>query len=253
MTVPWWQGRMCAVDVETTGTDPREARIVQAAVALVGGGLETESFSVLVDPGVPIPEEASAVHGITTEQAQAEGEPAELAVPAIVSAVSASRAAEHPIIVFNAPFDLTVLHHEALRYGMNPLSVGAIGFGPGLRVVDPLVIDRWLDRYRRGSRRLNAVCSHYGARLDGAHDAMHDALAATRLAWVMATRGRVIRSRDVSEDARKTAEWVRVRNDLDALHAAQVRWAAEQAAGLEQYFARQGKPERVERAWPVLA
>jgi hypothetical protein len=49
------------------------------------------------------------------------------------------------------------------------------------------------------------------------------------------------------------AEWEEVRHDLDQLHKAQEAWAAQQAAGLEEHFARQGKPERVERAWPVLA
>jgi DNA polymerase-3 subunit epsilon len=44
-----------------------------------------------------------------------------------------------------------------------------------LLVVDPLVIDKWLDRYRKGSRKLEAICAHYGAVLDEAHDADFDA------------------------------------------------------------------------------
>jgi DNA polymerase-3 subunit epsilon len=43
-----------------------------------------------------------------------------------------------------------------------------------------------------------------------------------------------------------------VRHDIDLLHAAQIRWAAEQAESLEAYFRSQGKDEHVERAWPVV-
>jgi DNA polymerase III subunit epsilon len=248
MSVPWWQGRMCAIDLETTGTDPRTCRIVTAAVVLVGGSYEMDSRTWMIDPGIEIPDEAAAVHGITTERAQTEGRPASIAIPEISEQLIGVCVSGYPMIAFNSKFDLTVLHHEQIRLGLSPIGNEPVG----LRVVDPLVVDRWLDRYRKGSRKLEAVCAHYGARLDGAHDAAHDALAAARLAWVMATRGQVIRSREASADARKRAEWERVRGDLDLLHAAQVRWAAEQAQGLEEHFARQGKPERVERAWPVL-
>ena len=44
-------------------------------------------------------------------------------------------------------------------------------------IVDPLVIDRAVDRYRRGSRRLDAVAAHYGHDPAQAHDARTDAIA----------------------------------------------------------------------------
>jgi DNA polymerase-3 subunit epsilon len=40
--------------------------------------------------------------------------------------------------------------------------------------------------------------------------------------------------------------------ELAELHGQQVAWAAEQAASLEEYFAAQGRPERVEPAWPCV-
>jgi DNA polymerase III epsilon subunit-like protein len=72
--VTWWNGRMAAFDLETTAANPEEARIVAAAVVLVGAGAETDSTTWLADPGIEIPEEAAEVHGITTERAQAEGD-----------------------------------------------------------------------------------------------------------------------------------------------------------------------------------
>ena len=45
-----------------------------------GAGREPETLTWLVNPGIDIPAEASAIHGITTERAQAEGmDPAEAA------------------------------------------------------------------------------------------------------------------------------------------------------------------------------
>ena len=56
-----------AVDVETTGTLAYVDHIVElAAVRFVGGKVQN-NFSVLVNPGIAMPEEASRVNGITDE------------------------------------------------------------------------------------------------------------------------------------------------------------------------------------------
>lgn len=39
---------------------------------------------------------------------------------------------------------------------------------------------------------------------------------------------------------------------LEDLHAAQVTWRAEQCASLQEYFARQGKPQEVRPEWPLI-
>lgn len=54
--------RIVWIDCETTGTDPYRDRVVE--VALIDTG---RSITHLIDPGIPIPEEATAVHGITDE------------------------------------------------------------------------------------------------------------------------------------------------------------------------------------------
>lgn len=244
----WTDGRLLGFDVETTGTDLEEARIVTAAIAICGAGLQTETLDLLADPGVEIPEEAAAVHGVTTERAQAEGAPAREVIAAILSTL---RAYTHdaPIVAFNARFDLTILDREARRHGLEPLS--------GFYVVDPLVIDKHLHRFRKGSRKLDAQAEHYGVTLDNAHEAAADALAAAKIAWCIGKRGQVIRrirnSREEAEFRALRGAWERVRFDLALLHEAQVRWAADQAASLEDYFRRQGTLESpVERAWPVV-
>lgn len=249
---------MVAFDLETTGVEPEEARIVTATVALVGGGLETEGFSVVVDPGIPIPDEAAAVHGYTTERVQAEGRPLDVALPAIIESLRAGINAGYALVDFNARFDLTIADRECRRLGIEPLVIPEC-------VVDPLVIDKQLDRYRSGKRQLEVMCQHYQARLDGAHDALFDAVAAARLAWVFGERGRIVRRspRSHAEGVETRAlheEWLRVRHDLPALHQAQRMWAFDEAVRLEAYF-HEGNPAKdvppqpdrfVPRDWPLI-
>lgn len=226
--------RLAAFDIETTGVDPQSDRIVTAAVSLVGDGRPTESHSWIVDPGVEIPAGATAVHGITTERARAEGVASAEAVHEITALLADQLLHGTPVIAFNARFDLTTLDREARRYGIVPLieRVGA----DRMLVVDPFVLDKQFDRFRRGKRTLGAVCEHYRVRLDAAHDANADAVAAARVAWRLA---------QAIEELRET--------ELALLHTQQIAWAAEQAASLELYFQEQGRQELVEREWPVVS
>lgn len=230
----WHARRLAAFDIETTGVNPESDRIVTAAISLVGDGRPTESFAWLVDPGVEIPAGATAVHGISTEQARAAGEDPAAAVEAITGLLAAQLQNGVPVIAFNARFDLTTLDREARRHGVRPL-IDRVGGAAGMLVVDPFVLDKQYDRFRRGKRTLGAVCEHYAVPLVDAHAADADALAAARVAYRLATRVPELRE-----------------TELRQLHEQQVQWAAEQAASLELYFAEQGRTERIERAWPVV-
>lgn len=229
----WHMGRLAAFDLETTGPDPTEARIVTAAVNVTGGDQLDEPHSWLVDPGVEIPQGAIDVHGITNEKARAEGMPAAVAIAEILDLLAAQVEARIPIVAFNARFDMTVLDREARRHGLVGLDER---FGAGVVcVIDPYVLDKQIDRYRRGKRTLSDVCAHYGIGLLSAHTAGADALAA-------------------AEIARRLGEIAGDLQGLDTLdlHQNQVTWAAEQANSLQEYFQRQGRSERVESAWPVI-
>lgn len=56
--------RYAVVDVETTGLNPRLDRVVEMACVQIAGGRIVRTWSTLVDPGCPIPERATRVHGI---------------------------------------------------------------------------------------------------------------------------------------------------------------------------------------------
>lgn len=102
-------------------------------------------------------------------------------------------------------------------------------------VIDPYVIDKQVDKYRKGSRKLTALCEHYKVRLDGAHDAAADAIAAARVAWRLGSVFPKLAAMDV-----------------EALHHAQIEWAAAQAASLQEYFRKKDPAAVVEGAWPLV-
>ena len=228
----WHHGRLAAFDIESTGVDPQSDRIVTATVSVVGGGKPVDSVSWLADPGIPIPEGAARVHGISTEHAQANGRPSAEVVREIVEKLAAEVAAGVPVVAFNARYDLTMLDREARRHGIPTLSER----GGDLLAIDPLIIDKQLDKYRKGKRTLTAVCEVYNVKLseDDAHAADADAIAAARVAWRMGEK------------------YSELHIGLKELHGSQILWAAEQAESLEQYFRSQGKNETIEREWPIV-
>lgn len=254
----WTDDVIVGLDVETTAVDPQQARLVTACVAACGAtGVATAQW--VIDAGVEIPEEATAVHGVSTEQARRDGQPIAVALPELLGVLESCLADGAPLAVFNARYDLTVLAREAERLGVVPL-----GDRVALRVIDPLVLDKWLDRYRSGPRTLAAMCAHFGARLDrleGVHGASSDAIAAARLAWVLGRRARVVRRvRDAQEEREfvaLVARWEEARQDLDALHALQVEEALAERVRFADYKHSIGQVEeaariRSEVGWPVL-
>ncbi|GAA1123251.1 hypothetical protein GCM10009577_53100 [Streptomyces javensis] len=100
----WHRGLLIGFDLETTGTDPRTARIVTAAVVEVRGGEPVGRREWLADPQVPIPEDAVAVHGITGERAAAEGRPAREVVEEVAEVLVAHWRAGAPVVAYNAAF-----------------------------------------------------------------------------------------------------------------------------------------------------
>ncbi|MER6533877.1 exonuclease domain-containing protein [Streptomyces sp. 900105755] len=230
----WHQELLIGFDLETTGTDPREARIVTGAVIEVRAGQELGRREWLADPGVEIPAEAVAVHGISNERAAAEGRPADQVADALADVLTGYWKTGVPVVAYNATFDLTLLSAELRRHGLPSLSDRLGGLDPA-PVVDPYTIDRWVDRYRRGKRNLEAVCAEYGITLAAAHNASADALAAARLAGAIAERHPKIAALGPAE-----------------LHRRQVEWYAQWAADFQQFLRRKGEADAVvDGAWPL--
>jgi DNA polymerase-3 subunit epsilon len=222
-------GPLAAYDLESTGVDPDTARIVTAFVGVVTPDAASWSLDLLVNPGVPIPKEASDIHGITDEEAQRNGMPPTDATAKITDGLCRAWQEGAPVIGHNVAYDMTVLDRELGRHWNRNLEIR----GP---VIDTMVLDKHVDPYRKGKRTLTAVTEHYGVKLGGAHDAAEDAVAAARVAWVIAHRFPEIAGMSLPE-----------------LHEAQVGWAGEQAASLQAYFRRTKPDAVVDGSWPVRA
>jgi DNA polymerase III subunit epsilon len=227
--LPTWASALGVFDLETTGIDTSTARIVTAHVGVIDEtGAVVERKDWIVNPGVPIPEGAAAVHGITDERAQRFGRPPGEVVAEILAAIRSVLGRGFPLVVYNASYDLTLLAAEAERHRLWPLEVTA-------PIVDPFVIDKQVDRYRKGKRTLTAAAEVYGVRLTDAHDAGADAIAAGRVAQAMART----HPQELAVEAQE-------------LHEAQVEWSAAQAASFQAYMREKRDPTfTTSGAWPL--
>ncbi|WP_430295661.1 3'-5' exonuclease [Sinomonas sp. B1-1] len=224
----WNTNARAAFDLETTGRNSRAARIVTASIVVLGpdGAIQAE-HEWLADPGVDIPAEAAQVHGITTEKARAEGRPAAAVVAEVAQTLQALFDAGTPVVAFNAAYDFTVMAAECARHGLPQLT--------RFPVLDPYVINKQVERFRRGKRTLGALCEQYGVILDDAHTSAADALAAAQLLDAMASR------------------FPELHKPAPHLHKSQVEWSAAQAADFQAYLRKTKPTAVVEGDWPVLA
>lgn len=285
MTARWWTGRAVGFDLESDGRDPLDARIIQWAVASVMASPPPWVASEIVKPERDIPDEAAAVHGWTTEAAREQGRDREESVRRLVDALLARSGTNDagvasPVVGHNLAFDLTILDREMRRLGIGSLGIdigfrldgkdhgaGAVAVRMDGRIVgtfhciDTYVLDKLVDRYRKGSRRLEAAAEHYGVKLDGAaHDASVDCLASLRIAWRIAkicTASGVdlmARFRDRRSPSSVIAAHTSIAHWTTAeLHKELALAAAEQAEGLREHFTRnpdKGDAASVSGAWP---
>lgn len=195
----WSDVPVVFIDTETTGTKPGRDRAVQVALVRFEGGKPVGEFSSLVDPGIPISPEATAIHGITDDMVRGVATIDEVfRDPRVQALLEGAQPA-----AYNAPFD---------RHFVPPF--GDDWTWPW---VDSLSLVRVVDRFERGKgrHRLEAAAARHGVKLDKAHDAEADARAAGELfyrlgpqvfsvgeAWSL---GQVLRWQRVAE----AEEWAR--------------------------------------------
>ena len=150
-----------SADTETTGLDPKTARVCELGLAVFEHGKPVRTVRRLVHPGVPIPAEASKVHHIT--DADVATAPPLGAWPRFEALLRSQRLIGYNLLDYDGP----VLTAEGERHLGRTYAVGG---------VDAFVFVRWSLRHLR-SRRLERVAQHLGVRLDHAHSAAADALA----------------------------------------------------------------------------
>ena len=228
----WIDGPLTGFDLETTGVNRFVDRPVSLALVRMVGGRVVARTAAMVDPGCEVPKAATAVHGISTEQARMSGMPLAEALDVLVDELLAAGSRGEPVVGMRLDFDLTILDTQCRRLGGRGLLERGWA-GPAL---DAAVLDRHLDRYRRGRRTLGHLCEHYGVALVDAHDAGADAEAALgvlrRMARCFPTLGAF---------------------SPDDLHQAQVGWYRQWAVSCDRRRQGRGLPplEPEDLVWPI--
>jgi DNA polymerase-3 subunit epsilon len=172
---------LAVIDTETTGKDPaRGDRIVEIAIVHFDRGAVVARHAILVNPGIPIPAEASNVHGI--KDADVRGKPGFDAVARDVLGLLAGRIP----VAYNAGFDRAFVFAEMRRAGIAPGTDRALP--PAMRSsvewLDPLLWARVRQSTAKGFK-LGEVAARLGISLVNAHRATDDAEAAGNVLYAL--------------------------------------------------------------------
>src|SRR5699024_3929602 len=121
---PWHTGSLVGFDLETTGPNPHEARIVTASI-------------VLMDPDGQMRANAADVQGVSTEHTKAHCMDPTQGLTEIVATLQDFMHHRVPIVAYNGVYDFTVLANELARRDMDE--------APVVGVIDPFVLDKYAD------------------------------------------------------------------------------------------------------------
>lgn len=190
---------LVGLDVETTGLSVSKDRIVQLAmIKIFADGSKSEERCRLVNPEIPIPNEVSAIHGITDEMVANQPTFKRLS-RGILDFIS-----DADLVTYNGNrFDIPLLIQEFDRVGC-PIDM-----------TERKTIDAQRIFHQMEPRTLSAAVKFYlGEKMEGAHDAGVDIKATLR---VLAAQ---IKKYDGVDCDGKSGVVIKspVKNDMQALH-----------------------------------
>lgn len=193
--------RLAIVDLETTGADPSRDRITEIAILLTDGNILLETWSSLVNPGIPIPARIQTLIGIT--DAMVADAPAFAEIADIVRA----KLSDAVFVAHNARFDYGFLRaaFEAERMPWDAPVMCSVKFS---RALDP-------EHSRHG---LDALIARGGYTIDARHRALDDAQIVWRFLQDAQARADSPRLQKAWDKAYSTGTVPRLpRGDLEAL------------------------------------
>jgi DNA polymerase-3 subunit epsilon len=185
---------LCFFDLETTGIDVSKDRIVEISIFKVFPNGTTESKTWLVNPTIPIPAQASAVHGITNEKVANEPTFNELA-----SQVH-NMIKDSDLGGFNSDrFDIPLLAEELLRAGVD------------FDMKNRVSIDVQTIFHKKEERTLSAAYKFYcNASLENAHSAEADTIATYEV-----LKAQLDRYDDLENDTKWLSEFTTRKKSVD--------------------------------------
>jgi DNA polymerase-3 subunit epsilon len=171
-----------AIDVEATGLDPSQDRVIEVACVLFYRG-EVERHSWLVNPGRAISAESQEVHHISDDDVR-DAPPFSAILERLVAVLGRGVP-----LAYNAEFDRAFLLAEVAR------AEGLLGQLPpalrkGVDWLDPLVWARELQQAEK-SKSLSLVAERLSIEIGQAHRASDDAHTAGRVLQVFLRDTRV--------------------------------------------------------------
>lgn len=163
------------LDVETTGLDHAKGdEVIEIAAQKIRGKEVIGEFVRLVKPTRPVPADSIKVHGITNEQLQLEGVPADDAVPALVEFMGSAI-----IVAHNAAFDVGFINAHLKKLNRPELTN---------QVIDTIEIAK---RYLiLASYRLSNVAAYLKVPQPSAHRALVDVITTREVFFKLIERAK---------------------------------------------------------------
>lgn len=156
------QVELVALDLETTGLDPRQDAIIEIGAVRLREGNIVDEYEQLVDPGAPLPKVITEITGIRPEQLRGKPSITEV-LPELIRFVGAAHVIGH-----NVDFDLEFLARQ-----------GALRDSPRVDTFElAAVLMPSATRYSLGN-----LAQELGIELNHAHRATDDARATALLYW----------------------------------------------------------------------
>lgn len=215
----WQESEWRIYDFETTGPDPETAHVCQVGIAQMRLGEVLYRRSVLCNPGIPIPEEATAIHGITDAMVAD-------ARPEVDLLAKVANWITKPGVV--------ICHYNGLHYDRRIMErILGPAFVPGIprTEIDVLTLIRSNDVGRwwkgQGRHKLTSVAERFGIGAGVAHEAAADCVTTGLVLWHLV----------------ETNSWVRGLPDGQDLTDRIEAMAADQERDFQAWLAKQPKQE----------
>lgn len=159
-------------DTETTGTDIRDAKIVQIATSKIENGkvIKEANVNQLINPEIPIPLEATAVHGITDSMVKDAPTMKDYIEGFLKNTINKENGV---IVAYNSKYDIPLLNREVREYNVETNK--QLKERQMAKVLDPFILIQRIHPFIGTKKKLGVQYNWlFCKEMENAHDAMAD-------------------------------------------------------------------------------